>query len=71
MTQLEELRILNKANINYLKKLGLDCKRNEIISKILEDDNCFSKMNREDAYAILEEIGVKNEDLNVVYFKLI
>ncbi len=69
MRQIEELRVLNDATINYLKALNLDFKRNVIISKILEDDKCFSKMKKNEVYEILEEIGIRREYLNVVYLR--
>ena len=71
MTQLEELKIINDATLKYLKQINKDSKRNEIIGEILEDNKWFLKMDKKDAYEILEEIGIKSEDLNVAYFRLL
>ena len=38
MTQLNELRLINEANIQYLKKINENFKRNEIIKEILNDE---------------------------------
>ena len=65
MTQLNELRIMNDTMIIYLKKLGIDCQRNNIVKNILEDDTCFYKMPKEDAILILKEIGVQNNIENI------
>ena len=37
----------------------------------MEDDNCFFKMNIEYAYAILRDLGIPEEELEYIYFKLI
>lgn len=71
MTQINEIKIMNDTMILYLKKLGMNYRRNEIISKILEDESCFFKMDKEDAYIILKDIGIQNENIDNVYSKLI
>ena len=70
MTQLNEIKIMNNTMIIYLKKLGISYQRNEIIKKILEDDACFFKMNKEDAFLILSEVGIK-DNIEEIYAKLI
>ena len=70
MTQLEELKIINDANILYLKKINKNCQRNEVIKKILEDETCFFKMNKEDACLVLKEIGISEDELDSIYNKL-
>ena len=71
MTQLNELRIINEANIQYLKKINENFKRNEIIKEILNDDACFFKMNKDEAYMLLSEIGILDEHIENIYQKLI
>ena len=71
MTQLNEVKIMNDTMILYLKKLGMSYERNEIIRKILEDEACFFKMEKEDAYIILNDIGIQNENIDNVYSNLI
>lgn len=71
MTQLNELRLINEANIQYLKKINENFKRNEIIKEILNDDACFFKMNKNEAYMLLSEIGILDEHIENIYQKLI
>lgn len=71
MTQLNEVKIMNDTMILYLKKLGMSYERNEIIRKILEDESCFFKMKKEDAYIILKDIGIQNENIDNIYSNLI
>lgn len=71
MTQIDEVKIMNDTMILYLKKLGMSYKRNEIIKKMLEDESCFFKMKKEDAYMILKDVGIQSENIDNVYAKLI
>ncbi len=71
MTQLSELRLINDSNILYLKKINRNYKRNEIVKNILDDETCFFKMNKNDAYIILQDIGILSEQIDKIYQKLI
>lgn len=71
MTQLSELRLINDSNILYLKKVNRSYKRNEIVKNILNDEACFFKMNKNDAYIILQDIGILSEQIDIIYQKLI
>ncbi len=71
MTQLNELRLINDSNILYLKKINKSYKRNEIIKNILNDETCFFKMNKNDAYIILHDIGILDNQIDNIYQKLI
>lgn len=68
--QLQDIRLMNDTMILYLKKMGKSSKRNEIINNILKDDSCFFKMNKEDAYIILEDIGIGKDKINLIYSNL-
>ncbi len=46
-------------------------KKHVLIKKILDDKGCFLKMSIETSYAILRELGVKEEDLKKIYLMLI
>ncbi len=70
MTRLNEIKTMNDTMIVYLKKLGINCQRNEIIKKIFADDTCFFKMSKEDAFLILNEVGIK-DNIEEIYAKLI
>ena len=71
MTQLSELRLINDSNILYLKKINRSYKRNEIIKNILDDEACFFKMYKNDAYMILQDIGILDNQIDDIYQKLI
>ena len=71
MTQLSELRLINDSNIIYLKKINRNYKRNEIIKNILNDETCFFKMNKDDAYMILQDIGILDNQIDNIYQNLI
>ena len=71
MTQLNELKLINDSNILYLKKLNRSYKINEIIKDILEDETCFFKMNQNDAYIILKDIGILSDQIDSIYQNLI
>ena len=71
MTQLNELRLINDSNILYLKKINRSYKRNEIIKNILNDETCFFKMNKNDAYMVLHDIGISDNQIDTMYQKLI
>ncbi len=71
MTQLSELRLINDSNILYLKKINKSYKRNEIIKNILNDETCFFKMNKNDAYMVLQDIGILDNQIDTIYKKLI
>ena len=71
MNQLNELRIINDSNILYFKKINRNYKRKEIIKNILNDETCFFKMKKNDAYTVLQEIGILEKQIDSVYEKLI
>lgn len=71
MTQLQEIKLMNETMIVYLKKTGQSSKRNEIISNILKDDACFFKINKDDAFMILEDVGISKDKINNIYLNLI
>jgi len=71
MTKIKELELMNNTMINYLKKVGQNASRNEIISKILKDKACFFKIEKADAFIILQDIGIKETELETVYNDLI
>ena len=70
MTQLEQIKLMNEIMILYLNKIGRNSERNEIIRKILNDENCFFKINKEDAYTILEDIGISKDKIELIYSEL-
>lgn len=68
---IEQLRMIaiklgqeRKNNLGDVKKYGL-------IQEILKNEQCFFQMNIETSYAILRDLGFKEEDLKQVYSLLI
>lgn len=45
--------------------------RHTIIKNIMEDDNCFFKIDIEYAYSILRDLGIPENELKYIYLKLI
>lgn len=67
---IEKLRMIN----NRISESTLDKKvkkRHSIIKKILEDDDCFLKMDIEIAYGILRDLLIEEDKLKMVYMALI
>ena len=48
MNQLQQIKLMNDSMIIYLKKIDENTEKNEIISKILDDEACFFKMKKEE-----------------------
>lgn len=69
--KIEELRLMNETRIRYLNKINKDTYRNQIINKILEDEACFFKMEKEDALILLEDIGISKDNIESIYNDLI
>lgn len=69
--QLEQIRLMNDATILYLEKMKINSERNILIKNILKDDACFFKLDKQDAYSILEDIGVEKNIIASVYLELI
>ena len=57
--------IINQTNDDEKKRKHL------LIKKMLNDKQCFLKINIETAYALLRELNIPEEDLKNVYLGLI
>lgn len=71
MNEFRVITIMNEAMLRLLQDKNEDCKTNLKIKKYLEDETIFFKINKEKAYNILQNVGVKQEKLEEVYKKLI
>ena len=69
--KIEEIRLMNETRIRYLNKINKDTYRNQIINKILEDEACFFKMEKEDTLILLEDIGISKDNIESIYNDLI
>ena len=67
MINVEDLKLLNKSKLEYLKKVGGDYNYNQIISEILEDKACFFKIQKKDATNILKHIGIQADKIDETY----
>lgn len=63
--------VMNEAMINVLKEKNVDCSQNLKIAEQLKDKALFFKINKEEAFSILLNVGIKKEKLEDAYSKLI
>ncbi len=68
---LEKLKKINNLIIDNNHDNEKILTKHLIIKEILEDKNCFLKMDIEYAYSILRDLQIKEEDLKSVYCELI
>lgn len=69
--ELKEIRLMNESMIKYLESIGKNAQRNIIIKNILVDEKCFQKLDKEDAYMILKDIGISSEKIDYIYLNLV
>ena len=69
--ELKEIRLMNESMIKSLESIGKNAQRNIIIKNILEDEKCFQKLDKEDAYMILKDIGISSEKIDYIYLNLV
>lgn len=67
MKRIEELKIINQTKKEALKSKGEDYRIQEIIEQLLEDDNCFYKTSKEEAFLILQNLDIKKDQLEKIY----
>ena len=60
---IEELKNINEKYIEEYKENPKELKKYEIIKKILNEKDCFLKMNIEYAYAILRDLKIYTEKI--------
>ena len=68
---IEKLKIINEKYIEEYKENSHELKKYELIRKILNEKDCFLKMNIEYAYAILRDLKIPEDKIKKVYFELI
>ncbi len=71
MDEFKIIYVMNEAMIEVMKTKNEDYEENLKIKKILEDEASFFKIDKHTAYEILKKVGVKEEQLEKVYKKLI
>lgn len=70
MTKLEELKILNEVKKEALKEKGKDYHIYDLIEGILNDDDCFFKLSKEEAFMILQNLDIKKDQMETIYSEL-
>ncbi len=68
---IEDLKNINEKYIEKYKENPKELKKYEIIKKILNEKDCFIKMNIEYAYAILRDLKIPEDQIRNVYLELI
>ena len=71
MNEFKVIVIMNEAMLKLLKDKNRNYDENLRIQKYLEDEAIFFKINKLNAYKILEKVGVKQNNIESVYKKLI
>ena len=70
MDEFKVIMIMNETMIELLKDKNANCEKNIKIKHYLEDEAFFFKINKIEAFKILQYVGVKKERLEDVYKKL-
>lgn len=71
MDEFKVIDVMNEAMLKLLKDKNSNYEENLKIRKYLEDETIFFRISKLDAYRILEKVGVKKENIENVYKKLI
>ena len=67
------LEKLKEINVKIIEQCSDDEEKSKqlLIQKILDQDNCFMKMNVDVAYALLRELNIDESMLKETYLELI
>ena len=67
------LEKLKEINVKIIEQCSDDEEKSKqlLIQKILDEDNCFMKMNVDVAYALLRELNIDESMLKDTYLELI
>ena len=71
MDEFKVIVVMNEAMLKLLKDKNSNYEVNLKISKYLKDETIFFKIDKSQAYKILQNVGVKQENIESVYKKLI
>ena len=70
MDEFKVIVVMNEAMIGVLKDKNSDYSVNLKIQEYLQDEALFFKINKQNAYKILQKVGVKQEQLDRVFKRL-
>lgn len=68
---IEKLKVINDKYLEMYKENPDKLKKYQLIGKILNEKDCFFKMNIEYAYAILRDLKIPEDKIKEVYLQLI
>ena len=71
MDEFKVIMVMNEAMMELLKDKKRNYDNNKRIAEYLKDEAFFFKISKEQAFVVLESVGVKKEKLDQVYKKLI
>lgn len=71
MDEFKVIVVMNEAMLKLLKDKNFNYEENLKIKEYLEDETIFFKIDKVKAYNILQKVGIKQENLENVYKKLI
>lgn len=71
MNEFKVIQVMNEAKIEILKDKEEKYLLNQKIQEYLKDEAFFFKIDKTNAYKILQEVGVKKDLIEEVYQKLI
>lgn len=64
---IEKLREINAK----LLEINPTSKKQQLVKKLLQNKDCFLKINITDAYSILEDLKIPDENKKEIYLELI
>lgn len=70
MDEFKVIVVMNEAMLKLLKDKNSNYEENLKIKKYLKDETIFFKINKLNAFKILQKVGVKQDKLENVYKKL-
>lgn len=68
---IEKLKVINDKYLEMYRENPDKLKKYQLIGKILNEKDCFLKMNIEYAYAILRDLKIPEDKIKEVYLQLI
>ena len=68
---INKLRNINNELIKLNYNNLIELEKYELIKKLLQDDNCFMKIDINTAYAILKDLKIPEEHLKDIYIQLL
>lgn len=70
MDEFKVIVVMNEAMLKLLKSKNVNYEKNLKIKEYLEDEAFFFKIDKLNAFKILQNVGVKQEQIEEVYKKL-